>query len=85
MDYVTEAKRHVGMVMALLEMTNITADVVDHHIHTFTDIFSNGLTDPQGDEMIKYIKAEIAQLSSDHLSISANLLFFGNVSGSPRD
>jgi len=84
MDYVAEAKRHVDFVMAILEMPDISVDVLDEHIQTFTDIFSNGLTDPQGDEMIKYIKAEIAQLSSDHLSISANLLFFGNVSGAPK-
>lgn len=81
MDYVVEAKRHVDMVMALLELPDIGADVMDEHLQTFADIFANGLDNPQREEMNKHIMAEIAQLSADHLRISANLLFFNTVSG----
>ena len=80
MDYVTQAKRHVDMVMAILEMLNITADVTDHHIQTFTDIFANGLDDSQREEVNGHIKEKIKQLSADFLRVSANLLFFNDVS-----
>ena len=80
MDYVTQAKRHVDMVMAILEMLNITADVTDHHIQTFTDIYANGLDDSQREEVAGHVKTKINQLSADYLRVSANLLFFNDVS-----
>lgn len=80
MDYVTEAKRHVDMVMAILEIVNITADVTDHHIQTFTDIYANGLDDAQREEVTQHIKEKIKELSADFLRVSANLLFFNDVS-----
>ena len=88
MDYVAEAKRHVDFVMALMKMVerpvHLAADVMDGHIHTFTDIFANGLDDAQRTEVIEHITAEIEKLPADYLRISANLLFFDNVSGAPK-
>ena len=90
MDYVWEAKRHVDFVMALMRMVerarpvHLSADVTDNHIQTFTDIYANGLDDPQREEVNEHITAEIEKLSAVYLRISANLLFFGNVSGAPK-
>ena len=90
MDYLAEAKRHVDFVMALMRMVerarpvHLSADVMDGHIHTFTDLFANGLDNPQREEVIEHITAEIEKLSADYLRVSANLLFFGNVSGAPK-
>ena len=86
MDYFHEAKRHVDMMMAVMQMVervkiHIDADAMDQHIQTFTDIFANGLDDPQREVMNEYIKAEIEKLSADYLRVSMNLLFFGNVTG----